>query len=286
MASCLFPVVLVKEKRVKGPNGEGFTRLVPCGKCFECLQKRRNDWTFRISKELEVSTAAHFITLTYDEDNLPRDENDNPCVEVKDVQLFFKRLRKKIHPFKVRYFLTSEYGGKTYRPHYHLILFNFPDSYNVLETIESTWSNGFVVVDKVTPARIRYVTKYCLQDISLPDLLRKPFMTCSKRPSIGSNYMKDKIIKYHKKTLETTVMLNGYKYRMPKYYQDRIFNDDEKLQIRMRNLAHGKKKLEEFYEKYKDYDILAVENGSPTMMSQYKMDSIRRLKQMFNKDKL
>ena len=156
---CLFPVVLTKESRVRGYDGSSFTRMVPCGKCIDCLQKRRNDWVFRIKQELKVSSSAFFVTLTYNDENLPRDENDNPCVEIKDVQLFFKRLRKKIQPHKIRYFLTSEYGGTTYRPHYHFILFNFPhEKYDINKVLRETWKNGFIMSDKVTHGRIHYVT--------------------------------------------------------------------------------------------------------------------------------
>ena len=42
-----------------------------------------------------------------------------------DQNLFFKRLRKFIserYDEKIRYYLVSEYGGRTYRPHWHGIL--------------------------------------------------------------------------------------------------------------------------------------------------------------------
>ena len=40
-----------------------------------------------------------------------------------------KRLRKKLHPLKIRFFHCGEYGDKTRRPHYHALIFgySFPD---------------------------------------------------------------------------------------------------------------------------------------------------------------
>ena len=55
-----------------------------------------------------------------------------PVVSVVDVQKFFKRLRINIvrkvsKNIKIKYFISSEYGPKTFRPHYHGIIY-FDDS--------------------------------------------------------------------------------------------------------------------------------------------------------------
>ena len=44
---------------------------VSCGKCLPCQQKRRSDWSFRLEQEYLSSDSAFFITLTYDDLNLP-----------------------------------------------------------------------------------------------------------------------------------------------------------------------------------------------------------------------
>ena len=66
-----------------------------------------------------------FITLTYNDNNLPHDLSLNHS----HFQKFFKRLRKSL-PFKtVRYYMCGEYGDEFKRPHYHACIFNhdFPD---------------------------------------------------------------------------------------------------------------------------------------------------------------
>lgn len=46
---------------------------VPCGHCLECLNKYQNEWTNRMTEELKsVSGKAVFFTLTYSEDNVPK----------------------------------------------------------------------------------------------------------------------------------------------------------------------------------------------------------------------
>lgn len=47
------------------------TMVVPCGKCMACIQKRQNDYAFRLRAEAERRCSMVFLTLTYNDDNLP-----------------------------------------------------------------------------------------------------------------------------------------------------------------------------------------------------------------------
>lgn len=96
----------------------------PCGKCLYCLEKRRVPWTVRLTHERRFwsrfGITTYFVTLTYDELNLPKDG-----VSKRDIQLFLKRLRKyyaSLESNPLKYFCVSEYGPTTHRAHYHLIL--------------------------------------------------------------------------------------------------------------------------------------------------------------------
>ena len=138
------------------------TIQVPCGRCFACLAKRRQDWVFRLQNEQKQSTTSWFITLTYDDEHVPSDN-----LGKKDhVQKFLKRLRKKYSPMcseshPIRYFAVSDYGGQFGRVHYHMLLFNFPLiglSYRELSRyLEEIWQNGIVDVGQVTDKSINYV---------------------------------------------------------------------------------------------------------------------------------
>ena len=68
----------------------------PCGKCVACLSRRRNDWTYRLTKEKEMSDYTYFLTLTYDQANIPIRIVDNTPYFVFDkthVQKYLKRVR-------------------------------------------------------------------------------------------------------------------------------------------------------------------------------------------------
>ena len=75
----------------------------------------------RITHEISQWKDTSFVTLTYNNDNLPYNENAIlPTLRKKDLQMFFKRLRSRID--KIKYFACGEYGDVTQRPHYHMIL--------------------------------------------------------------------------------------------------------------------------------------------------------------------
>lgn len=131
---------------------------VPCGHCNFCLANRRADWSFRLYQELKHSKCAHFLTLTYDEENVPIGD-DCFSLSKRDLQLFIKKLRKA-NGSKLRYYNVGEYGTETNRPHYHSIMFGLDKP--TIAKLQTIWEKGFVHVGAVTPASIHYVTKYVI----------------------------------------------------------------------------------------------------------------------------
>lgn len=151
-------------------------------------------------------------------------------VNKKDVQLFLKRLRKPLGKFRFKYFLVSEYGPTTYRPHYHMLLFNFPKELDVYEHLHRAWGKGFISVSKCNEARIRYCAKYCITPTILPDYLPKTFMCCSK--GMGKSYVENpENVRYHKENMIAYRDFGKYKEALPRYYKDKIFSDEEKEQL-------------------------------------------------------
>lgn len=77
----------------------------------------------------------------------------------RDIQLFIKRLRKANSKHTdmpaIKYYAVGEYGGRTQRPHYHIILFNAK-----LELIQPAWDLGQIHYGKVSGASIGYTLKY------------------------------------------------------------------------------------------------------------------------------
>lgn len=209
---------------IKNPNARSASiRIqVPCGKCGSCRHNRRTDWSFRLKWELKQSITAIFLTLTYSDENLP----ENNTLVKKDLQNFFKRLRKenrKHSDKQIRYYAVGEYGTQTKRPHYHIILFNV--SKQSEKKMEKLWTFGHSKIGQVTDASIHYTTKYHIntKNEKIEDK-EKEFSLMSKRPPIGHNYLQ-KNSQWHIENDAFYVINNGFKQRLPRYYRDKIFPD-------------------------------------------------------------
>jgi hypothetical protein len=203
--------------------------LVPCGKCVECKKRKIASWIFRLLQEDKASKTSHFVTLTYDTDNVPLTNSGLPTLDIRDVQLFMKRLRKRQKP-KIRYYCCGEYGDKNMRPHYHLIMFDVMD----FEDIHKSWDKGISHIGSVSGASAGYTVKYMSKEKKIPmfegDDRVKEMSLMSK--GLGKSYLTDEIKKYHRDDLSRTYChSDGKKIAMPKYYRDKIYNEEEKREI-------------------------------------------------------
>lgn len=117
------------------PLNLGENVIVPCGHCMPCRINRVRAWTIRILMEYEsFGQKGLFITLTYDNEHLPL----NQTLVKSDLQKFLKRLRRDLGNRRIKYFACGEYGTKTQRPHYHLIVLGLDD--NDRDLIKENWT--------------------------------------------------------------------------------------------------------------------------------------------------
>lgn len=181
-------------------NGKLFVKSlyqIPCGHCLGCLEDRAKDWTVRNLMELKTSDNAIFLTLTYDEAHLPLNHG-LPTLRKIDLSAFMKRLRKHFQPFKLRFFACGEYGTKTFRPHYHLIVYGYPSYWNrwaETEILSDIWKNGNVYLGSVTAQSIAYVSRYVVKKQGNSSVLNtkyqeKEFVDMSRMPGIGAEWIK------------------------------------------------------------------------------------------------
>lgn len=113
-----------------------------------------------------------------------------------DQNLFFKRLRKLIaekYDEKICYYLVSEYGGRTYRPHWHGILFFNSDELtsSICELVSKSWSYGRTDCSLSRGSAAGYVASYINSFVDLPDFFNrhkeiKPRSYHSKGLSVNS----------------------------------------------------------------------------------------------------
>lgn len=211
---------------------------VPCGKCAACLSNFRQQWVQRLIYEYRNAKTAAFVTLTYDNEHLYRNENGVPSVCKRDVQLFMKRLRKK-YGSGIRYFLISEYGDDprfTMRPHYHMLLFNYPPKDNILlaKEINVIWkkTDPYFMLDKVVETieseRIGYVAGYSITRKIAPPGADPNFMLCSRRPGIGASYLTPARQEYHYRTGNMSCKTENGTYPLHRYIRDKVSDDSTK----------------------------------------------------------
>ena len=196
-------------------------------------------WAIRITHESQLYDVNWFVTLTYRDESLPQWRS----LEYRDFQLFMKRLRKHLHPRKVRFFHSGEYGESTGRPHYHVILFgvDFDDKYHwsrrgnyeVFRSpfLERIWPHGQSEIGSVTFDSAAYVAKYCIKKLTGPEAdaryvrldcetgelvpIEPEYATMSRRPGIGAGWYEKFGEEAHRLD---SIVFEGREMRPPKYY--------------------------------------------------------------------
>lgn len=190
---------------------------VPCMDCILCRHSKQVDLINRsILETLTWDVPPVFFTLTYRDADLPCLKVGNQSYEVgelryKDVQDFFKRLRirwtRKGLSHDIRYLVAGEYGSKTGRCHYHVIMWNNPyhaDENNYLlfsqlsEDVFQAWGHADSPAFDFRQCRggaAPYATKYVTKPQVTHGHHVRPFIRCSsgKRGGLGSIFLKNLI---------------------------------------------------------------------------------------------
>nr|WAE43395.1 MAG: replication initiator protein [Microviridae sp.] len=186
---------------------------MPCGRCTACRINRTREWATRITHELSYWEYSSFVTLTYNNENI----NKEMSLKKRDLQLFFKRLRKTLGKEKIKYYACGEYGENFGRPHYHAIIFGIQSND---KRIKDSWPAGFVRCGSVTYESARYVAGYIQKKYNgkLAEEVygnkERPFQLQSQ--GLGKQWALDN---------ETGLIenlgltINGKKTTMPRYYR-------------------------------------------------------------------
>lgn len=197
--------------------------------------------------ESSLHANSSFITLTYNDKNLPKGGSITPY----DFQCFIKRFRKELYPQKIRYLHCGEYGPKLGRPHYHALIFgyHFPDRLLYKEKpfkwyrsaqLERLWPFGYSTVCDLTAASAAYVARYTLKKsnglkVNYGDK-HPEYITMSRKPGIGAGwYDRYKQDIYPEGVLYSTT---GVKQSPPKFY-DRRYQLENHLQMAKIKLARA-----------------------------------------------
>lgn len=233
---------------------------LPCSGCIGCRLEYSRQWAVRCMHESSLFLRNCFLTLTYNDDNLPDDRG----LRKKDFQDFMKRFRKSysgfesvVHPksgdvvYPIRTYHCGEYGDSTSRPHYHACVFNFdfPDKkfftmsdsmpLYMSDILNDLWGHGNCYVGSLTFSSAAYVARYIMKkqkgkgsgsckawDSTTGEIFdsRAPeFVDMSRAWGIGSIWYE----RYKRDVYKDDFLLvNGKKSRPPRYY-DKLYSVDD-----------------------------------------------------------
>lgn len=243
-------------------------------------------WTLRLLFEFLSHNKACFITLTYDDDNLPYNIHGEYQLCKKDVQDFMKRLRKYFTGTEIRFYCAGEYGSRRKRPHYHLILFgiDFSDyGLNVncrSELLSKLWTFGLNHVGQCNPYTIQYVAGYVLKKFvnKKRDTITPEFTLMSRRPGIGffsinsyeqlmannpsfSNFVSAVDI------IPSTVVFGGKTYPLDRYFKSKLYDalgidpDTKFREFVDKTIARQKEAIDQGYYNLIEYEISSDEQA-------------------------
>lgn len=261
---CYFPVKAYRTAEL-GPSGKRLITFnplkalnstqwmqMPCNNCMGCRLERARQWAVRMRHESKLYDNNCFITLTYDNENVPQDFS----LKLRDWQNFMKRLRKSL-PQRIRFFACGEYGDENLRPHYHAIIFNhdFHDkklfSYNkqqqpiyTSQNLLDVWQLGHVTTQDVTFKSCSYVARYVTKKINgnLADdhysrvspvdgqryNVAPEFAVMSRRPGIGATYVAQFKSDFYPSGY---IVVDGRKQAIPNYYINQL-SEEEKEELK------------------------------------------------------
>lgn len=208
---------------------------LPCGRCAGCRKNLALMWSLRCQHEASLHDRNCFVTLTYDDDHVPWG------LEKAKLQTFLKNLRNRIGRY--RYFAVGEYGGQSFRPHYHLLLFGvwFPDAALSRpgsrplwrsSVLESLWREGFSSIGMVDEGTARYTCGYVVKkldgekgprkklDLMTGEVIEVPreFALMSRRPGLGQGWLKKNWKEVFAEEKCEVVLTGGAKVAPPRYY--------------------------------------------------------------------
>ena len=180
---CLNPIQIFNRSEKISFRGQSLIYTVPCGKCSECRKQKSSEYSLRSYIEYKDTLSkggfVYFDTLTYNDKYLPKDygishfRRADIILFLKELRVYLTRAGFKVKD-KIKYFITSEYGGLTHRPHYHVLFFITVSNLDVKtlwKYINKAWKFGFIDRESTAPSRVvnsqaalNYVSKYVQKD--------------------------------------------------------------------------------------------------------------------------
>lgn len=238
---------------------------IPCGKCVGCRLEYSRQWAIRCVKEAKYHDSNCFLTITYSDEFLPK-----RGLNKKHIQDFLKRLRRRLeyhnlidNEVGLRYFLCGEYGGQTYRAHYHAIIFGYKpvdlvdfgfdndtkQRVYISPWLSSIWGKGNVIVGtNVTFETCAYVARYVMKKLENKEkndvfykTFSKDFILSSRNPAIGLGFFKENQRELER--LDKVLIRDGVECLPPRYFSRKLkeVNPDKYEEIKQKRIDSAPK---------------------------------------------
>lgn len=144
-------------------------------------------------------------------------DNRIPYCLTSDCQKFLKRLRfhsKDKYNEEIRFYGVSEYGPRTYRPHWHLLLFFNSDELTstIQQLVSESWSYGRTTCELSRGGSASYVASYVNSNVCLPSLYlqHKEIRARSLHSKgYGNNYVFPTQASVHELDKMSSILFNG-----------------------------------------------------------------------------
>jgi hypothetical protein len=221
-------------------HGDSREIKIPCRQCLSCRLNRASEWQTRLVHESKLHSQSTFLTLTYNDQNLPL----HGSLVTRDLQLFIKRLRKAVAPLKIRYYACGEYGDDSRRAHYHAIIFGWEPTDGCLHSanhnsnplyvsplLAKLWTFGHHLYSPANETTMGYVARYSVKKQTGPSgkevykhlddetgeltKIKPPFSIMSLKPMIGGDFFEKHQDDYFR--LGSTI-INGVRKPLPSAY--------------------------------------------------------------------
>lgn len=289
--------------------------VVRCNHCILCRRYKQ----FRYKTMAQLESLSHvlpplFITLTYNNEHLPKDTSVK--YQVREMQNFNKRLRKRLSQIDTsisyKYIFVSEFGEKNNRLHYHALIYGIPEELRkmipnktldngtkkhrpdlnevmiITDLIYDSWNKGYTMTEIAQDSTGSYVMKYIgkregtdtkmLKSIKLGhQLIDKKLDELRANPEIQTiNYL-DNNSKLQKLPLYDFVknkVFPSLSRQLEKDFRDALYD-----LVRVRNSEHAdvpalNAKLKQIY-RYQDLiDLLDYNDAPPTLTKMYDIDKV------------
>lgn len=290
---CLYPNWITNKKYTSNKKNSGVVPKLPglimpngkiitdervktvganCGKCMECKNKKRIEWTVRLTEELKNTTNERpvFVTFTFNTEELSKlkedvekeyrkyegyvliDKINGYNLDNKIAKLAVKRFLgrwRKDNKVSIKHWFVTELGsGEWEHMHLHGIIWTNENE----QYIQQKWKYGNIwtsITGKtkegkegyVSEQTINYIVKYINKTDKLHPNYKQIVLTS---PGMGKGYLESPRAErnaYKGKDTKTTYILNnGQKIAIPGYYRKKIYTDDEREELWRDMLDEGK----------------------------------------------